>query len=235
MKLRLVRRSSKGFMISQQLVRGLKLIDLSKPHLWLNSGRKRQIVCHVGPTNSGKTYNALLRLSECKRGLYCGPLRLLAWEISESMRKNGIKCNLLTGNEKDIYPCGGTHTSSTIEMADLVGFYDVVVIDEAQLLGDFSRGWAWTQAFLGAQANEIHLCGSPSMLPIVEELCNQTNDELVIKRYDRLSPLRISQKPLQNWRNIRKGDCVVGFSRKVLYDIKQEIEFQNPGIRCCVI
>jgi ATP-dependent RNA helicase SUPV3L1/SUV3 len=34
-------------------------------------------------------------------------------------------------------------------MADLNKSWDVVVIDEAQLIGDYSRGWAWTQAFLG--------------------------------------------------------------------------------------
>lgn len=34
-----------------------------------------------GPTNSGKTYQALQALAAAKRGVYCGPLRLLAMEV----------------------------------------------------------------------------------------------------------------------------------------------------------
>jgi ATP-dependent RNA helicase SUPV3L1/SUV3 len=65
---------------------------------------------------------------------------LLAWEVCETLRNSNIKCNLLTGNEKDFYDCGGTHTSSTVEMVDLIGEYEVAVIDEGQLIGDLSRG-----------------------------------------------------------------------------------------------
>jgi ATP-dependent RNA helicase SUPV3L1/SUV3 len=35
----------------------------------------------AGPTNSGKTYQALQALASAKRGVYCGPLRLLAMEV----------------------------------------------------------------------------------------------------------------------------------------------------------
>lgn len=34
----------------------------------------------AGPTNSGKTHNALQRLQTAESGVYCGPLRLLAME-----------------------------------------------------------------------------------------------------------------------------------------------------------
>ena len=37
--------------------------------------------------------------------------------------------------------------------------FDVAVIDEIQMIADEDRGWAWTRAFLGCQAKEIHLCG----------------------------------------------------------------------------
>jgi len=42
---------------------------------------KRNIIYHAGPTNSGKTYNALERLRNAKSGMYCGPLKLLATEV----------------------------------------------------------------------------------------------------------------------------------------------------------
>ena len=57
--------------------------DLSAPHLWFPQARqiKRKIIFHAGPTNSGKTYNALEALKSGKSGIYCAPLRLLAWEV----------------------------------------------------------------------------------------------------------------------------------------------------------
>jgi ATP-dependent RNA helicase SUPV3L1/SUV3 len=42
---------------------------------------KRKIIYHCGPTNSGKTYEALQRLKQADNGMYCGPLRLLAMEV----------------------------------------------------------------------------------------------------------------------------------------------------------
>lgn len=39
----------------------MKTADLTKPHLWYKTARamKRRIIYHAGPTNSGKTYQAL--------------------------------------------------------------------------------------------------------------------------------------------------------------------------------
>ena len=75
------------------------------PHLWFPKAREmeRKIIAHVGPTNSGKTYHAVNRLvsNEGMTGLYCGPLRLLAWETFESLNSQGCKTNLLTGQERD--------------------------------------------------------------------------------------------------------------------------------------
>ena len=118
-------------------------VDLSLPHLWYDQARqiKRNIICHIGPTNSGKTFNALQQLKKSSNGLYLGPLRLLAWEVCENLKKEGIKCNLITGNERDVYKDGSaTHTASTIEMADFMKVYDVAVIDEVQMIGDTERG-----------------------------------------------------------------------------------------------
>jgi len=38
----------------------------------------RQIHFNLGPTNSGKTYQALLKLQAAESGVYLAPLRLLA-------------------------------------------------------------------------------------------------------------------------------------------------------------
>src|ERR1044072_7971712 len=45
--------------------------------------RRRQpetVVAHLGPTNSGKTHDAIAFLAEQGRGVYAGPLRMLAQE-----------------------------------------------------------------------------------------------------------------------------------------------------------
>ena len=39
-------------------------------------GMKRHFILHIGPTNSGKTYQALQRLKQAYHGIYLGPLRL---------------------------------------------------------------------------------------------------------------------------------------------------------------
>lgn len=59
------------------------LSDLSKPHLWYPLARRmtRTFYYHSGPTNSGKTSEALKKLAEANTGIYCAPLRLLAWEV----------------------------------------------------------------------------------------------------------------------------------------------------------
>ena len=44
---------------------------------------KRKFILHIGPTNCGKTYQALERLREAQNGVYLGPLRLLALEVYE--------------------------------------------------------------------------------------------------------------------------------------------------------
>ena len=76
-------------------------MDMKKPGKWYPLARtmKREIILHVGPTNSGKTHAAMERLKKSSSGVYCSPLRLLAWEISETLNKYGTKCDLVTGQE----------------------------------------------------------------------------------------------------------------------------------------
>ena len=121
---------------------------------------KRRFTIHYGFTNTGKTYNALLRLKEAATGVYLSPLRLLALEVQENLNTSGVPCSLLTGEEEDIVPFA-RHMSSTVEKLNTQAEYDVCVIDECQMIGDSQRGFAWTRAILGAQAAEIHLCCAP--------------------------------------------------------------------------
>ncbi|KAL8500941.1 hypothetical protein ACS0TY_020508 [Phlomoides rotata] len=210
--------------------------DMTKPHTWFPFARamKRKIIYHCGPTNSGKTYNALQRFMEAEKGVYCSPLRLLAMEVFDKVNASGVYCSLITGQEKKEFPFSN-HVACTVEMVSTEELYDVAVIDEIQMLADPSRGYAWTRALLGLKADEIHLCGDPSVLNIVRKVCLDTGDELVEQHYERFKPLVVEAKTLLgDLKNVKSGDCVVAFSRREIFEVKLAIE-KNTNHRCCVI
>ncbi|XVF60521.1 hypothetical protein PTKIN_Ptkin08bG0054200 [Pterospermum kingtungense] len=210
--------------------------DLTQPHTWFPFARamKRKIIYHCGPTNSGKTYNALQRFMEAKKGIYCSPLRLLAMEVFDKVNAQGVYCSLHTGQEKKFVPFSN-HVACTVEMVSTEELYDVAVIDEIQMMSDRYRGYAWTRALLGLKADEIHLCGDPTVLNIVRKICSDTGDELDEHHYGRFKPLVVEAKTLLgDLRNVRSGDCVVAFSRREIFEVKMAIE-KHTSHRCCVI
>ncbi|XP_078166079.1 ATP-dependent RNA helicase SUV3L, mitochondrial-like isoform X2 [Carex rostrata] len=214
----------------------METADLTKPHTWYPFARamKRKIIYHCGPTNSGKTYNALCRFMEAKSGVYCSPLRLLAMEVFDKVNSLGVYCSLHTGQEKEDVPFAN-HVACTIEMVSTDELYEVAVIDEVQMMADPTRGFAWTRALLGLKADEIHLCGDPSVLSVVQNICHDTGDDLQINRYDRFKPLVVEAKTLLgDLRNVRSGDCVVAFSRREIFEVKLAIE-KSTKHKCCVI
>lgn len=60
----------------------------------------------------------------------------------ERLNKEGILTSLRTGQEVKEVP-GAYHTATTVEMTNTLLPYDVAVIDEIQMVGDQSRGFAW--------------------------------------------------------------------------------------------
>lgn len=212
-----------------------KNIDLSNPAEWYPEARKmkRKLIFHVGPTNSGKTYNALKLLENAKLGYYAGPLRLLAREVYETYHKKGIRCNLITGEEiiPDIDGYGNIApiSSGTIEMVPTNRKMDICIIDEIQMISDKQRGEAWTAALLGVQAKEIHLCGEELAIPLVQEISKITGDEVSINTYERLGKLFVEDKPIvddenKNFKDLKKGDCIVAFSKLKILEFKRNIE-----------
>ncbi|KAK4383772.1 DExH-box ATP-dependent RNA helicase DExH16, mitochondrial, partial [Sesamum angolense] len=153
--------------------------DLTRPHTWYPIARrkKRNVILHVGPTNSGKTYNALKRLESSSSGIYCGPLRLLAWEIAQRMNKAKVPCDLITGQEREEVD-GAKHKAVTVEMADVTSEYSCAVVDEIQMLGCRTRGFSFTRALLGIAADELHLCGDAAAVPLIQEILKATEDNV---------------------------------------------------------
>jgi len=210
----------------------------------------RHFHLHIGPTNSGKTYNALKALSKAERGAYAGPLRLLAHEVWErlnlgtvgDLNGKGRQCNLLTGEERRIVDPEAGLVSCTVEMLPLFGAggdqagFDVVVIDEIQMLGDEQRGGAWTTAVLGLMAKEVHLCGDETTVELLQRLIGTLGgDTVTVHRYDRLTPLTVADESLNsNFNNVQAGDCIVTFSRTNIFAVKKLVEAQ-AGKKCAVV
>ncbi|CAK7327093.1 unnamed protein product [Dovyalis caffra] len=154
-------------------------LDLTCPHAWYPVARRknRKIFLHVGPTNSGKTYQALKRLESSPSGVYCGPLRLLAWEVAKRLNKANVPCDLITGQEREEVD-GAKHKAVTVEMADVTSNYSCAIVDEIQMLGCKTRGFSFTRALLGISADELHLCGDPAAVPLIQEILKATGDDV---------------------------------------------------------
>ena len=183
---------------------------------------KRKITYHMGPTNSGKTYYAIEKLSKAPKGCYLAPLRLLAGELYDTLNARGVGTTLLTGEEV-IEVEGATHYASTIEMARLQEFFDCCVIDEIQMITDPQRGWAWTRAFVNIFSEEIHLCGDSSVLELVKEITALCGDELTISNYERMTQLKVEDRPIKIG-DLRRSDALVVFSRRNALRFKRELE-----------
>lgn len=211
------------------------LTDLTHPHTWYLKARekKRNVFLHVGPTNSGKTFSALKRLEASSSGVYCGPLRLLAREVAQRLNKVNVPCNLITGQERDEIE-GAKHSSVTVEMADVTTDYQCAVIDEIQMVGCKSRGFSFTRALLGLCSDELHVCGDPAAVPLIQRILEATGDVVTVQYYERLSPLVPLKSTLGSFSNIKAGDCLVTFSRREIYNLKKRIEREGKHL-CSVV
>jgi hypothetical protein len=119
-------------------------------------------------------------------------------------------------------------------MADATRYWDCAVVNEVHLLRDPSCGWNFTRAVLGLYTKELHICGSPAAVDIVTALVNDCGDDLEVREYERLSPLKITKRPLKSLASVKQGDCLVTFSRSEIFQLKRKVE-KETGLRCCVL
>ena len=195
-------------------------------------GIHRRFVLHVGDTNSGKTYESVEECMKAKRGIYLAPLRLLALEMQEKMIANNVVCSMITGEEENIIE-GATHMACTVEMLDTTKRYDVCVIDEAQMIEDEFRGWAWTKAILGVCAPYVHVCMSENALDIVGQLILSCNDEYKVVRHTRDTKLMLEKKSFDFPEDVKENDALIVFSRNNVLSVASELK--RNGIDASVI
>lgn len=182
---------------------------------------KRHHHFYLGPTNSGKTYQALLALENAQSGVYLAPLRLLAMEIRDRLVAAGVPCNLITGEER-VLMAGAQHTASTIEMMNPNRQVEVAIIDEIQMLQDPDRGSAWTAALIGAPASKVFICGSTAVTAPCIDAITALGETYDITYLQRKTPLVLEDESLCGKRyskqklkpKLQKGDAIIAFSRK---------------------
>ncbi|RDI73352.1 Helicase conserved C-terminal domain [Gaiella occulta] len=179
------------------------------------------VVAHLGPTNSGKTYHALEFLKQRGRGVYAGPLRMLAQEAHRrlSAELGAERVGLVTGEERinEHAPI----TCCTVEMAPAAG--EVLVLDEVQWADDPERGSAWTRLLLGGEYRHILLLGALDAEPLVL----RAFPDVEIKVFERKLPLEfVGERSL---RSLTPGTVVVAFSRKAVLALAGEINRMHPG------
>lgn len=187
----------------------------------LAQSMKRHFVIHVGGTNTGKTYGSILKLKQASSGYYLAPLRLLALEIQEDLRSEGVDCGLLTGEEEDLSP-SNTHIASTVEKGSLSQKVELAVLDECQMIADPDRGYAWTRAILGCPAQEIHCCVAPEGLDILCKVISYSGSPYVVEDHQRLVPLHYVNSPIP-LEDAQPGDAFVAFSRREVLRIAKEL------------
>lgn len=171
----------------------------------------RKIKLVYGPTNSGKTHEAINALLCAESGVYLAPLRLLALEIYQKLSEQGIACNLITGEERIITP-GARHSCRTVEMLSPDEAVEVAVIDECQMLYDGQRGWAWTAAIVGVPAKTVYALGSVESRTALRNMFQHLKEEVEEQETERKTPLVALDKAVK-LENLEKGDCIVAFSR----------------------
>jgi len=183
--------------------------------------RKRKIVAHLGETNSGKTFQALSELANQFNTAYLAPLRLLALENYDYLNGNGIPTSLITGEERR-YVENNQCVSSTVECFNFNNHYDLIIIDEIQMIDDPDRGWAFIQALVGANADTIIVTGPREYDERLKVLSEYLGDDLEIKYFDRKSELQMDSKHT-DIRKIKKNTALVTFSRRDIFNIKKQL------------
>jgi ATP-dependent RNA helicase SUPV3L1/SUV3 len=211
-------------MAEQQTLRGLHadLAFQGYPDTFEKARKlQRSVTLFVGPPNSGKTHAAFERLAQAHDGCYLAPLRLLALEGRDRLVGRGVACSLLTGEENVPAP-GARVVSSTIEMLSTSKPVEVAVIDEAQMIFDASRGWAWTQAIVGVPANELLIICSAYAVPAIENLLRLCGESCTVRHFERKQHVELLHSRV-SLHALKKGDAVVAFSRRDVLMLRDQI------------
>jgi len=190
----------------------------------------RRWIALLGPTNSGKTHRSIEAMAAAEHAIYLSPLRLMALENQERIESMGVPCSLVTG-EEEIIREGATHFCCTVE--EFARFrhqhWDVVVVDEVQMMADPQRGWAWVDALVSAHTPKLMMTGPALIEPSLRTLCELCEDQLQVQRTKRLSQVEVSKRSTTLER-LEPGSLLVAFSRKLVLELKGMLESVGKSV-----
>ena len=185
------------------------------------SNEPETVIAHLGPTNSGKTHDALRFLVDTGRGVYAAPLRMLAQEAHRRLTAElgDGSVGLVTGEER-LNP-DAPIVCCTAEMAPMRG--ETLVLDEVQWAEDEERGSAWTRLMLGGEYRHVLLLGAVEALPLVRHAFPDAE----VRFFERKAPLDWAGR--RGIAGLRPGTVVVAFSRRAVIGLAGELNQLHPG------
>ena len=185
----------------------------------------KKIIALLGPTNTGKTHEAIDKMLEFNTGIFGLPLRLLAREVYEKcVNKIGVQnVALITGEEK-IIPNSAKFFICTVESMPKDKIVDFVAIDEIQMCADKERGHIFTERLLNARGeNMTMLLGSQVMKNIIHDLIEDV--EFIKKE-------RFSKLSYAGYKKISRLDskvAIIAFSIEEVYALAELVRRQKGG------
>ncbi len=183
------------------------------------------ITALLGPTNTGKTHQAITRMLEHRSGMIGLPLRLLAREVYDrvSAQVGESAVALITGEEKRV-PARPRYWVCTVESMPTAQAVDFLAIDEIQLAAHRERGHVFTDRLLHARGlQETMYLGADTMTDIVQALVPTAR----IERHPRFSRLRgVAASELAA---LPPRSAVVAFSAAQVYELAEKLRRRRGG------
>ena len=183
------------------------------------------ITALLGPTNTGKTHQAIGRLLEHRTGMIGLPLRLLAREVYDRVaaQVGEAAVALVTGEEKRV-PTRPRYWVCTVESMPVGHEVDFVAVDEIQLAAHRERGHVFTDRLLHARGErETMFLGADTMTDIVRALVPTAQ----IERHPRFSRLR--GLPPCELAALPPRSAVVAFSAAQVYELAEKLRRRKGG------
>ncbi|MEM7046813.1 MAG: helicase-related protein [Pseudomonadota bacterium] len=188
------------------------------------NNRSAALTALLGPTNTGKTHQAIDAMLRHQSGMMGFPLRLLARENYDRVvaQRGREAVGLITG-EECILPPRPAYLLCTVESLPIERQMDFLAIDEVQLCADRERGHIFTRALLeGRGRKQTMVMGSAAMRGVIEKLLPQTEVKTA-PRFSRLSnrDYRLADLPPRT--------VVVAFSASEVYQIADYLRVHRGG------
>ena len=186
---------------------------------------KNLITAILGPTNTGKTFQAIETMLSFNSGMIGFPLRLLAREVYDKIIKktDPDKVALITGEEK-IIPSNAKYYLCTVESMPIDKNLEFAAVDEIQMCSDHERGHIFTDRLLNLRGEKLTMfIGSNTIKNIISNL--KGNIEFINK--ERLSKLTYSGH--RKISRIERKSAIIAFSTEEVYAIAELIRRQKGG------